>query len=235
MFSRFRRPPASLPAPPPPEDDDGEALKSNELAELAALCDGEDSIDADAREQLEQKLFERFTASPEASHGRIDLFACECVMNYADSYFGATIATLDASDLAEIIFQLFPRKVSIEASEASSVIDGLRTFYAFLKREFGLSQADACLEVLAGDATQRLEVALADTSRFGMAKSMLMRGQPARPELETEQEFSMWMRTMARLSAPATRVSPRAPASAATAAAKKRQRKLSRQARRKNR
>jgi hypothetical protein len=55
--------------------------------------------------------------------------------------------------------------VSIDASAASWIIEENRAFYAFLKREYRLEQADACLRVLSGDAVKKLEAALSSMAR----------------------------------------------------------------------
>jgi len=60
----------------------------------------------------------------------------------------------------ELGFVIIPRKVSIDASAASWIIEDNRAFYAFLKRELGLPRADACLRVLGGDAVKKLAAAL---------------------------------------------------------------------------
>jgi hypothetical protein len=73
-------------------------------------------------------------------------------MDLAAEQLGKTIASLDARDLREILFEIIPRKVSIDASKASWIVEENRAFFAFLKREYGLEQADACLRVLGGDA-----------------------------------------------------------------------------------
>lgn len=79
---------------------------------------------------------------------------------------GVTIGTLRASELREILFEIFPRKVSVDASAAKDIINEVRAFYRYLKRVFSLKQADACLKVLGGAAVAKLQAALSDTSKF---------------------------------------------------------------------
>jgi hypothetical protein len=146
------------------------------LADLFEL--GQDEFDAEARRPLEDELVRRFVASPEAKT-LTDIQSCHFVMDFAADYFNATIATLGPSELREIVFDIIPRKVSIDASAASWIIEGNRAFFTFLKREFGLEQADACLRVLGDDAVKKLEAALSDTSKFGMAKSLFRGGREA--------------------------------------------------------
>lgn len=135
-------------------------------------------LDSKAREALEAALLTRFDESPEAEP--LDVIdASQIVMEFAADYFGETIATLTPAHLREIVFEIIPRKLSTEASEAGPIITELRAFFAFLQREFGLPQADACLAVLGGDATARLTRALSDPRNFGMAKSIMMGGLAA--------------------------------------------------------
>lgn len=110
------------------------------LADLFELGQDGDEIDAEARRPLEDELVRRFVASPEAKT-LTDVQSCHFVMDFAADYFNATIATLGPRELREIVFDIIPRKLSIDASAASWIIEENRAFYAFLKREFGLLQA----------------------------------------------------------------------------------------------
>ena len=58
-------------------------------------------------------------------------------------------------------------------SAAQEIIDDTRAFYRFLQANYQLVQADACLDVLGGDAVQRLQTAMSDPSGFGIGKSVL--------------------------------------------------------------
>jgi len=160
-----------------------------ELFQLAREGDLED----DSRGPLEDELMRRFKAAPEGGvHS--DLQACRFVMDYAAMYLGQSVATLDAKGLREVVFTLIPRKVSIPASEADWIIDVVRAFYQFLKREFGLAQAEDCLRVLGDDAVPTLEAALSDRRNFGMAKSMFMSGLDAGFDMSTQAGIDEWMR-----------------------------------------
>lgn len=209
------------------------------LAGLFELGEDRDEIDGDARRLLEGELMRRFAASPEAK-SLTDIWSCHVLMDFAAGYFNATIATLGPQELREIVFDIIPRKMSIDASAASRIIEENRAFYAFLGREFGLEQADACLRVLGGDAVKKLEGALSDTSKFGMAKSIFMGGRDAGFDMDSSEGIEAWMRAMQSRSRPPWS-GPPAPgfgtrATDKTAArAKKKARKAVRKARRKNR
>jgi hypothetical protein len=208
------------------------------LADLSELGRHGDEIDAEARRPLEDELVRRFVTSPEAK-ALTGVQSCRVVMDFAADYFNATIATLGPRELRAIVFDIIPRKVSVDASAASWIIDENRAFYAFLKREFALEQADSCLEVLGGDAVTKLEAALSDTSKFGMAKSLFMGGREAGFDMETKEGIEAWMRAMQSQPLPASErlQSPGTPARAqdnAAARARKNARKVARKARRKN-
>jgi len=208
------------------------------LAELGALGQDGEEMDEDARRELEDELLNRFADSPEAK-AVSDVGACRFIMDFAASYFGATVATLRPPDLREIVFEIIPRKVMIEASEASAIIAEARAFYMFLKREFGLKQADGCLRVLDGDATKKLEAALTDSSKFGMAKSLFAGGREAGFDMSSKEGIEAWMRAMEGRPLPDSfplspfALPPSAPRGATRA--KKDKRKAVRKARKKNR
>lgn len=209
------------------------------LAGLYELGHDTDEIDPGQRQPLEEELMRRFVAAPEAQ-SLADDQACYLVMDYAADYFGATIATLEPQDLREIIFEIIPRKVSVDASAANWIIEGSRAFYAFLKREFGLRQADACLRILGGDAEKKLAAALSDPDNFGMAKSLFMEGRNAGFDMDSQEGIEEWMRTIQALTLPdpVTRPAYGVTSKPAGKPAKKKQkqkRKAARKARKKNR
>ncbi|MDT8318910.1 MAG: hypothetical protein RQ826_00145 [Xanthomonadales bacterium] len=217
-----------------PEFDDSYDI----LAALAELSLEGGEINPYARVPLEDELLRRFAAAPEAQ-GLEDIFAFRFVMNLAADYFSATIATLDPNELDELLFELVPRKVSIDASEAQLIVEECRALYAFLKRECGLKQADACLRVLGGNAADALEAALADRSKFGMAKSLFMTGREAGFDIDSPEGIEEWLQFDQDMPLPSYENLP--PAGAPRAAPKsskndrKKKRKAARKARKKNR
>ncbi len=209
------------------------------MADLFDLAKDGEEIDHERRQELEDELVRRFVASSEAK-ALTDVQSCHFVMDFAADYFGATIATLGPRELREIVFDIIPRKVSIDASKARWIIEENRAFYAFLKREYALEQADACLRVLGGDAVKKLEAALSDSSNFGMAKSAFMAGGDAGFDMESKEGIEAWMRAMQSRPLPASVGFPPFGAAArpidpAAARSKKNQRKAARKARKRNR
>lgn len=226
----LRAPYAQKPARPP----------FDVMADLFDLAKDAEEIDSEQRQELEDELVRKFVASPEAK-SLTDIQACHFVMDFAADYFGATIATLGPRELREIVFEIIPRKVSIDATKARSIVEETRAFYAFLEREYGLEQADACLRAIGGDAVKRLEDALSNPSNFGMAKSLFVAGREAGFDMDSKAGIESWMRTMQGKSLPPSVQFPSFGAPAphtidkSAARAKKDKRKAERHARRKNR
>jgi len=165
------------------------------FADLFDLARTADEFDRDALLPVENELLRRFAVSPEVSNiDRLD--TCGLVMELAATFFEETIATLNPADLRTIIFELIPNKAVIEASEARRIIQEIRAFYSFLRREFAFEQADDYLVPLDDDAAQKLEDALSDSSNFGMAKTMFIAGRLAGFDMNTEEGTEAWKQTI---------------------------------------
>jgi hypothetical protein len=91
------------------------------------------------------------------------------------------------SDFNEVLFQIFPRKVSVEADQAAPIIAELRAFWSFLARQYSLENAREILETLDDSAVCRLHDKLADPANFGMAKSFFMMGSQAGFDMTTQE------------------------------------------------
>jgi hypothetical protein len=174
----------------------------NILAKLANLSpQGQEEIDFDTRHKLEDELLNQFSASPEAKV-LTDIFAVPLIMDLAANYFGQTIATLSPETLREVLFQIFPRKVTIEASAAEAIIKEHQAFYRFLKRSYGFKDADALLKVLGGSATKNLKASLSDTSQFGLAKSLMMQGASSGSPMDSAENIEAWMKKLQNMPLP---------------------------------
>jgi len=149
-------------------------------------------LDYDERMVLERRLMDLFLASPEAE-GIDEVMHAPIIMDIAKNYFGRTLATLPASDLREVIFELVPAKVMMPASEAEELITEMRAIYAFLGRRFGFIGAQACLTVLGRKAVKTLEKALSSPELMGIGKSMLMEGLNAGFDMQSEDDIRAWM------------------------------------------
>ncbi len=117
------------------------------------------------------ELVHRFAASPEGLSVPDYIVWSEAMMWLGKDYHRVTVATMNAAEFKEILFELFPRKMSCEPDSATSIVSELRAFWNFLKREFGLKNADSCLAVLVEDAAKQLEQKLSNPANFGVASA----------------------------------------------------------------
>lgn len=129
------------------------------LDELQAL-EADEALDNDARMELEDELISLFLESPEA-RDLDEAHYYRPIFDLAVNHHSATIATLQPSELSEVLFELLPSKMSVKVTEANAIIAECRALVEYLKREFGWEQADECLSLLGADAVTKLEAALA--------------------------------------------------------------------------
>ena len=165
-------------------------------------------VESRARNVIEHRLDRRFMRSPEAadlSDGTSSHWLT--LAEWAATSVGATIASLDAAGLDEVVFDIVPRKVSADVDYARPFIECLRAFYRWLGREYAHAGAPECLAVLeAPDAVERLEALMADDTGFDPAKAMVMTARaagidPSTPEGMREMQ-AMMMERFERLRAP---------------------------------
>jgi hypothetical protein len=93
------------------------------------------------------------------------------MIHYAINYPGVTPPTMTPSDLEEVIYDLFPRKVLAERGDGAEIIQELQAFWRFLQRVYQLPQANQMLALLTPQAARRLEREMQEPANFGMAKS----------------------------------------------------------------
>ena len=127
--------------------------------------------DWDKHHEITERLETKYQQSIEAKSLNSNISISSIIMSMAFTYQSSTIATLSPGDLEEIIFSLIPGKVMLPPTAAQHMIDDARAFYRFLQANYQLVQADACLDILGGDAVPRLQAAMSDSSGFGTGKS----------------------------------------------------------------
>lgn len=148
--------------------------------------------------QYRKDLFKLFIESPEGQaliDEGIEPGWADMMMDYGMNYLALTPPQMSPADLREVLFDLFPRKVSAEADEAPNVIRELQAFWTFLQREFQLENAAACLKILDDKAARRLREEMSDPANFGMAKSFVMMGKARGFDMTTEEGINEWMTT----------------------------------------
>lgn len=146
--------------------------------------------------QYQDELAQLFDQSPEGQALRnedVDGGWFGMVIDYGINYLSVTPPHMTPSGLREILFDIFPRKVSTTADEAPAIIRELRAFWQFLQREFHLENAAACLKVLDDRAARELKKKLSDPANFGIAKSFFMMGLERGFDMTTEEGMNEWM------------------------------------------
>jgi hypothetical protein len=146
--------------------------------------------------QYRKDLFKLFMESPEGQaliDEGIEPGWADMMMDYGMNYLRLTPPQMSPADLREVLFDLFPRKVSADADEAPNVIRELQAFWTFLQREFQLENAAACLRILDDKAARRLREEMSDPANFGIAKSFVMMGKARGFDMTTEEGINEWM------------------------------------------
>jgi len=147
-------------------------------------------------EQYKEQLSKLFFESPEGQallDEGIELGWSDMVIDFGLNYLSVTPATMSPNDLQEILFDLFPRKVSAEADEAPDIIRELQYFWKFMEREFHLENATACLKILDDEAANELKEEMSNPANFGIAKSFVMMGRDQGFDMSTEEGLRSWM------------------------------------------
>ena len=143
------------------------------------------------------QLLALFDASPEGqalvTQG-IEPGWTSMILDYAFSYLGVGVPEMDDGALEEILFQLIPEKVVTEPSSAPAIVTESRAFWDFVKREFGLSNADSCLELLNQPGIiEDLRASLDNPAQYGMSKSIIMEGMRRGFDMSTQEGMEKWL------------------------------------------
>ena len=152
----------------------------------------------DAAIRYREALMEGFAESAEGE----DLVGQGGTLGWADTlmelgmgYLGVTPAVMTAEDMQEVLFELFPRKVSAEPGCGQEIVSELRAFWKFLQRAYGLPNAASCLRMLTTATGRRFEREMQDPANFGLAKSLLAQGWASGFDMSTPEGLQAWAET----------------------------------------
>ena len=148
--------------------------------------------------QYQDQLMQLFEQSPEGRALRdegVEGGWANMLIDFGMHYLSVTPPQMTPRHLREILFELFPRKVSAPADEAPEIIRELQAFWQFLQREFQLENAAACLGILNDRAARELQRKMSDPATFGIAKSFVMMGMERGFDLSSEEGINEWMAT----------------------------------------
>ncbi len=116
------------------------------------------------------------------------------MMSFAVDYLGCTPTQMTLTDFNEVIFSLFPRKMSTEPENAEDIITEMKAFWAFVSRQYGLPNAKKILDSLQSHTVVgKLERELANPANWGMAKSFIMRGTEAGYDMTSQEGMNEFM------------------------------------------
>jgi hypothetical protein len=162
--------------------------------------------------RYEHALMDQFAAAPEGqaiTQRGTELGWARAMIHYAITYAGVTPPTMTASDLEEVVYTLFPRKVITERGDGAEIIQELRAFWHFLARVYQLPQARQLLARLTPQAARRLERELQEPANFGMAKSFVLLGKQAGFDMESPEGMRAWVEAYNATVAPSSAAASR--------------------------
>src|SRR6266487_4954648 len=148
--------------------------------------------------QYQDDLMQLFEQSPEGQalwNEGIEPGWASMMMDFGIHYLSVTPPQMSPDNVRQILFDLFPRKVSASADEAPEIVRELQAFWNFLQREFHLENAAACLTVLDEKAVRRLKKEMGDPANFGIAKSFITMGMQRGFDMSSEEGINEWMKT----------------------------------------
>ena len=148
--------------------------------------------------QYQDQLVQLFEQSPEGQvlwNEGLEPGWASMMLEFGMHYLSVTPPQMSPDDLRAILFDLFPRKVSASAEEASAIIRELQAFWQFLQREFHLENAAACLKVLDEKTARKLRKEMSDPANFGIAKSFVAMGMQRGFDMSSEEGINAWMAT----------------------------------------
>lgn len=141
-------------------------------------------------------LMKQFADSPEAEpifKAGQRLGWAATMMDYAFGHLGVAPPNMTLADFREVVYQIIPRKVSVEADRAEEIVTELRAFWNLLQRCYGLKNAAEILRDLDANAVERLHDGLDNPANFGMAKSIFSQGRQAGFDMTTQEGLTKFM------------------------------------------
>ncbi len=141
-------------------------------------------------------LMGAFVESPEGKaldEAGGELHWASSMAGYGMDYLGVSPGDMSVGNFREILFELFPRKISVDPEKSGEIVRSLRAFWQFCGREYNLPQAAEIVELLDGEGAKQFQEKMADPASYGMAKSMFMSGQEAGFDMTTQEGMNKFM------------------------------------------
>ncbi len=174
-------------------------------------------IDQDAERAYYERAHDTFSRSPEAQ--RVierfgDLGWSRMLLEFGLDYLGKIVDEMTIASVREFVLRHVPHQVSTEQDAAESIVCELAMFWEYLDRVYELPEAKSIVDWLkTRGLVAQLEAELADTSNYGMAKSLFMLGKNAGYDMTSEAGLAEFMTAYTR-----SELSKESPPPASTAA-----------------
>ena len=152
-----------------------------------------DMLDVERVQTVTEALLEHYRQSADAAAFDNPLEGPNMLAQFAALHASVTLATISSRDLEETLFDVIPAKVSAGSDIAKNIVDTIRAFYIWLKREYALDQADDIIELLNDDATRELEQQMEDPSNYSPAKAMMMQAMAQGIDLSSKEAINAFM------------------------------------------
>jgi len=103
-------------------------------------------------------------------------------------YQEVTLSTMQDSDIHSILFNHFPRKISVlSPDDVDDVIPELKAFWTYLQREYELPNAEDVLLFLNQVDPNEFKAEMNTPANFGMARAFLQSGVEAGFDMRTQE------------------------------------------------
>lgn len=151
--------------------------------------DGE--FDEDELNEYFDSLENLFEESPECEAlAEQETSYLSLLFSFGRDYFNAIPPTLSVGELEEILFDLIPRKVTMDAGEAEPLVLEFQAFFRFLHRKFSVTDAAQLADICDQSAVKMLKAKLSDSSNFGLAKSFFSAGKSLGLDMTSEEDIA---------------------------------------------
>ena len=160
-------------------------------AELSKRVFDDGDLDEDAMYDCIESAGRGFETSPEGEEvierfNGTGWFAT--FLEYVFNYCGQSLEDVTPTTAEEILLDLIPRKVAVEADRAEEVVFELIKFWEYLGSNQELPNAPAIVHYLKKPKLrEELRHALSDQSNFGMAKSIFSAGNASGFDMSTQE------------------------------------------------
>ena len=151
--------------------------------------DGE--FDEDELNEYFDSLEDLFEESPECEAlAEQETSYLSLLFSFGRDYFSAIPPALSAGELEEILFDLIPRKVTMDAGEAEPLVLEFQAFFRFLHRQFSVLGTAQLADICDQSAVKTLKAKLSDSSNFGLAKSFFSAGKALGFDMTSEEDIA---------------------------------------------